>query len=82
MAQDAGNTVAPSTMCTALNGKILPRLEVVLAIVTGCGGTEEDRQRFATAWRTIRLSPNQITSSPHPPLCERSGQYPHRVDRG
>ena len=66
MAQNAGNTVAPSTMCTALNGKILPKLDVVLAVVTGCGGTEEDRQRFATAWRKLRLSP-KVTSSDSPP---------------
>lgn len=32
----------------------LPKMKIVNAIVTGCGGSGEDRQRFASAWRAIR----------------------------
>lgn len=54
MAAQAGQTVVHSTMYAAMNGTTLPRLEVVLAIVTGCGGGEDDQKAFATAWRRIR----------------------------
>jgi hypothetical protein len=43
--------VAHSTMCVALKSDSLPPLKVVMAIVAGCGGTDEDQQAFATAWR-------------------------------
>lgn len=55
MASRASYASAASTICAALNSDTLPRLELVLAVVTGCGGDEEDQQRFATAWRAIRL---------------------------
>jgi hypothetical protein len=43
-------------MCTLLGGTELPdRLEVIDAIAEGCGGTDEDRQRFATAWRKLAM---------------------------
>ena len=48
--------VATSTICSALNGAALPRLEVVRGIVIGCGACEEDQRRFTTAWRAIRLA--------------------------
>jgi hypothetical protein len=54
MAGQAGHAVAASTLCTALGNDELPRLNVVLAIITGCGGCEEDQQRYATAWRQIK----------------------------
>jgi hypothetical protein len=55
MAARARQKIAASTMCTALgHPDRLPRLEVVLAIVAGCGGPAEDQQRFATAWRQVR----------------------------
>jgi protein gp37 len=31
------------------------RLQVVVAVIAGCGGTEEDQSRFATAQRRIQL---------------------------
>lgn len=42
-----------STMCKALKGEELPELWLVDAIVTGCGGSGEDRDSFAAAWRVI-----------------------------
>ena len=49
-----------STMCTVLSGNTLPdRLDIIDAIVEGCGGTEEDRRRFATAWRELTMARSQ-----------------------
>ena len=50
---------AASTMCTALSNGSLPSQRVVRAIITGCGGTEEQLQAFITAWRRIRLHSDQ-----------------------
>jgi hypothetical protein len=48
--------VAPSTLCATLGSDKLPRLEIVQAIVEGCGGTKDDVKRYATAWRQIMLT--------------------------
>ena len=53
MAKRAGQTVVHSTMYAAMNGSTLPKLDVVKAIIVGCGGGEEDLSAFATAWRRI-----------------------------
>ena len=50
-----GRPVA-STICKVLQSDELPRrFEVIDAIVSACGGTEEDRARFATGWRRLVL---------------------------
>lgn len=50
-----GRPVA-STICKVLQSGQLPRrFEVIDAIVSACGGTDEDRARFATAWRQMVL---------------------------
>jgi transcriptional regulator with XRE-family HTH domain len=56
MAAYAEHTVAATAMNAAMNGKALPKLDVVKAIITGCGGSEDDLQAFATAWRRIAVS--------------------------
>jgi hypothetical protein len=53
MAERARWEVAHSTMCVALRSSELPSLKVVVAIVAGCGGEDDDQQLFATAWRRI-----------------------------
>jgi hypothetical protein len=53
MAKRAGQAVVHSTMYTAMNGSTLPKLDVVKAIIIGCGGGEEDLSTFVTAWRRI-----------------------------
>ena len=53
MAKRAGQTVVHSTMYAAMNGATLPKLDVVRAIIIGCGGGEEDLSAFVTAWRVI-----------------------------
>jgi hypothetical protein len=56
----SGRRAGVSTMCTVLSGNTLPdRLDVIDAIVEGCGGTEEDRRRFATAWRELTMAHGQ-----------------------
>jgi hypothetical protein len=53
MAKRAGQAVVHSTMYAAMNGDAMPRLEVVKAIIVGCGGGEDDLSSFASAWRRI-----------------------------
>ena len=49
--------MSASTLCTALGSDRLPRLEVVMAVIAGCGGSEEEQRRWASAWRRIRFVP-------------------------
>jgi len=77
MAQRCGHRAAASTMCAVLGGDELPeRLGVIEAIIVSSGGNEEDKKRFATAWRrlamhpgsTAKTEPGMITSArPDPP---------------
>jgi hypothetical protein len=53
MASRAHRAVVHSTMYQAMNADALPKFEVMMAIVTGCGGSQEDLAAFATAWRQI-----------------------------
>jgi len=36
-----------------MNGEVVPKFDVVKAIIIGCGGGEDDLSAFATAWRSI-----------------------------
>jgi hypothetical protein len=56
IAKQSGHTVVYSTIWNAINGTALPKLEVVKAIVVGCGGGEDDLNSFVSAWRRIALS--------------------------
>jgi hypothetical protein len=47
-------------MHAAMNGNTLPKLDVVKAIIIGCGGSDDDLRMFVTAWR--RLESARITS--------------------
>lgn len=62
---------AASTIHSALKGNKLPRLEMVQAIIASCGGTNEHRNAFATAWRRLAL-PQQEAAHP----SRRRGLYP------
>jgi hypothetical protein len=53
MAKRAGQAVVHSTMYAAMNGDSLPKLDVVKAIILGCGGGEDDLSSFASAWHRI-----------------------------
>jgi len=63
MASLGGAKVAASTLCAALRSPELPSQKVVVAFIAGCGGDEEERQRYATAWRKIRFA-NDAGSAP------------------
>lgn len=54
MAARARYVVPHSAMCVALNSEELPSLEVVLAIVAGCGGSLDDQECFVAAWRRLQ----------------------------
>jgi hypothetical protein len=54
LAAQARQKVSSSTMCTALNSDNLPTLKVVVAIIEECGGSLDDQQAFAMAWRRIK----------------------------
>jgi hypothetical protein len=55
MERQCARRFAASTLCTALRADALPSLEMVHAIVTGCGGSPRHIHAFATAWRGLSL---------------------------
>jgi hypothetical protein len=56
MATQAGQRVVHSTMHAAMHADALPKLDVVKAIIIGCGGNEDDLRMFVTAWRRLEAS--------------------------
>jgi hypothetical protein len=62
MAARAGQTVVHSTMHAAMHGETLPKLDVVKAVINGCGGSEDDLRAFVTAWRRIQSACARDTS--------------------
>jgi hypothetical protein len=53
MAARSRQMISRSSMQRTLNSRAMPSLKAVMAIVIGCGGTEDDQRRFATARRRI-----------------------------
>jgi hypothetical protein len=53
MANRAGQVVVHSTIYAAMHGTALPKHDVVRAIITGCGGGNDDLVAFITAWRRL-----------------------------
>jgi hypothetical protein len=65
MERACGGRPVASTMCKVLaTGELPPRFEVVAAIITACGGCDEDRQRFATAWRRLTMPECAVRAIP------------------
>jgi hypothetical protein len=56
MQRQCDHRFAASTICAAMQGDGLPSLDMTDAIIVACGGREEHRQAFATAWRSLMLS--------------------------
>jgi hypothetical protein len=52
---------AASTICTALRSEAMPGLDMVLAILTACGGPEQHQREFASAWRRLAISDREPT---------------------
>lgn len=55
MSRQCGHRFAASTICTALRSRTVPSLEMVLAIISACGGSEQHQREFASAWRRLLL---------------------------
>jgi hypothetical protein len=65
MARACNGRPVASTMCRMLSGTELPaRFEVIDAIIIACGGEEEDRERFATAWRRLVMPEQEARPLP------------------
>ena len=56
MQRQCDHRFAASTICAAMQGDGLPSLDMTDAIIVACGGSQEHRQAFATAWRSLMLS--------------------------
>lgn len=56
MDANCGRAYSYSTFCRALKKNKLPKLAVVIAFITACHGSEEDRVRFKTAWIRLRMA--------------------------
>jgi hypothetical protein len=62
ISEQSGHRISPSGVHNVLNSSTLPdRLDVVEAVVLGCGGGEEDRAAFASAWRRLYLGSSEST---------------------
>jgi hypothetical protein len=66
----SGQMIGTSTLCNLLRSGTLPSLTAIMAVIIGCGGSEEDQKRFATAWRQISssLTGSQPARPPAPGL--------------
>jgi hypothetical protein len=53
MAMRSGQVRVHSTMHAAMHSDLLPRLDLVRAVIAGCGGSHDDIRAFVTAWRFI-----------------------------
>jgi hypothetical protein len=60
MAARSRQMISRSSMQRTLNSRAMPSLKAVMAIVIGCGGTEDDQRRFATARRRIAAAAPQL----------------------
>jgi hypothetical protein len=56
MAIQASQLVSAATLQRALTGTALPSQKAVIAVITGCGGSDQDKRRFVSAWRRIRMA--------------------------
>lgn len=55
MAQACRQRASAATLQRVLHGESLPRLEHVIAVIEGCGGSIADQERYMLAWRKISL---------------------------
>jgi hypothetical protein len=67
MSSRVGKQVSPSTLCTALGGDRLPKLDTLQAIIRACSGSEQDVRRWTTAWRQITLAESPESQRDQPP---------------
>ena len=73
ISEASGGRVSPSTVGNILRSDALPdRLEVLDAIVDGCGGSHEDRTAFATAWRRLYMASTDSAITDMPLMSDES----------
>lgn len=69
----SGGRISPSGVGNVLRSTFLPqRFDAVDAIVQGCGGNDEDRAAFASAWRRLYMG---STDSTVVDVARRSTQF-------
>lgn len=74
---------AASTLCTALRAGTMPTLEMVLTVVTVCGGGEEHQQEFATAWRRLAIGDSEAGADGDPePAASSAGRLQQVAHQG
>jgi hypothetical protein len=56
MQNQCGGRPVASTLCKTLQANQLPSLEMADAIIVGCGGRDDHREAFASAWRRLAFS--------------------------
>lgn len=72
MERQCARRFAASTICTALRGNEMPGLDMVQAIIVACGGREEHRHAFATAWRRLMMPQQEADRSATRPRRART----------
>jgi len=63
MAEQCAQMVSASTLHRALTRTAFPSFEAVQAVIIGCGGSEQDQRRFASAWRIVRSGRRHAVAS-------------------
>jgi hypothetical protein len=72
IAEGSGNKISASTVRNVLTrGELPERLEILDAIVYGCGGTEDDRAEYAFAWRRLTMGGKAKLGNPAYQATER-----------
>lgn len=69
---------SPATFCSMLKGDELPRFPMLSAFIVACGGTEDEFQRWATAWRKIDQSMDGDCSLPSVTLVSLPEPVPEK----
>jgi hypothetical protein len=74
MAHACRQRASAATLQRVLHEDAMPKLEHVIAVIEGCGGSTADQERFMLAWRKIALGAHpdaeviQLRAPPSPRL--------------
>jgi hypothetical protein len=52
-----------ATICSAFGRDEFRHVEVVMAVIAGCGGSDEDQRRWVSAWCRLRLEDAAATAA-------------------
>jgi hypothetical protein len=83
LARRSGGELAISTISVMLTKETLPSQGRMLTFVSACGATEEDCQRFVTAWRLLSLAchADGLDTQQFPAPRHAAERLPDRQDR-